>query len=826
MKNGMEVLKFGGSSLVSAEAMQRVRDVLVARRGTQRIVVCSAMGGVTNALIQIGLKAAQGDADYEGLLDELIERHRKTLDELEMDANASVRSELNGKFDRLSSLCAGICLLEELSAKSMDQLVSFGERLAVPMVEAWLLQAGLQVRRVDARDWIVTNDQFGAAEVDQEASYTNIRRGVQSDASFEVLITEGFIGRTANGETTTLGRGGSDYTASLIASAIEADCLEKSTDVPGMLTADPRMVPEAQVIAEMSYEEAMELCHFGAKVIYHPTIAPLREKGIPLIVRSTFNSEAPGTRIVSSPAEAVTVRGLSSVDGIALMTLEGGSLIGRPGFSSRIFSALAQAGVNVTLITQSSSENSLTVGIASSDLDAGLAALQNDLASDITLNRIAPIRVDEALSIVALVGSGMERAIGVSGRAFKALADAEVNIRAIAQGSTERNISIVVDTSDVPEALRALHRAFFDQLVDDQRVQVFCAGVGQVGREFLHQWAATKSAIELELGCELKLVGLANSSSFVLDAQGLTADVNALKSSNRTQPVTGTIEVLRAFHALPGRRKIWVDNSAADAVADAGVEALKLGMGYVCSNKIAATRSLEDWDVLKASGTRFKNETNVGAALPILHGLRAMLETGDKIERIEAVLSGSVNYIFSALDEGMKFSDAVRSAGKKGFTEPDARIDLSGTDVARKVLILARMCGAQLNLEDVQVIGFLPQVAFDGDLNGFMAELDSLGEALDARAAEATAAGKRLRFVASYRPETGCSCELKVLDASHPFYALEGTDNAVSIHSNRYADKPLVIQGAGAGGALTASGVLSDVYAVARWMLTQNNPSS
>ena len=286
------------------------------------------------------------------------------------------------------------------------------------------------------------------------------------------------------------------------------------------------------------------------------------------------------------------------------------------------------------------------------------------------------------------------------------------------------------------------------------------------------------------------------------------------------------MKVLRAFHALPGRRKIWVDNSAHDAVADAGVEALKLGMGYVCSNKIAATRSLEDWEVLKASGTRFKNETNVGAALPILHGLHAMLETGDEIERIEAVLSGSVNYIFSALDEGMKFSDAVRSAGEKGYTEPDARIDLSGMDVARKVLILARMCGSQLNLEDVQVHGFLPQAAFDGDLNGFMTELDSLGEAVDARAAKATAEGKRLRFVASYRPETGCSCELKVLDASHPFYALEGTDNAVSIHSNRYTDKPLVIQGAGAGGALTASGVLSDVYAVARWMLTQNNPSS
>lgn len=821
MEFRMEVLKFGGSSLVSAEAMQRVRDVLIARRGKQRIVVCSAMGGVTNALIQIGLKAAQGDSSYEQLLDALIERHRNTLNELGMDERAAVRLELQEKFDRLRSLCSGIHLLEELSAKSMDQLVSFGERLAVPMVHAWLDLAGLKTRRVDARTWIVTDDQFGAAEVNRDASYRNIRDGVRADESFEVLITEGFIGQTSAGETTTLGRGGSDYTASLIASAIEAECLEKSTDVPGMLTADPRMVHNAQVIDEMSYEEAMELCHFGAKVIYHPTIAPLREKCIPLIVRSTFNSDAPGTRIVSNPAKAVTVRGLSSVDGIALLTLEGGSLIGRPGFSSRIFSALAQAGVNVTLITQSSSENSLTVGIAESDLDAGLAALESDLASDITLNRLAPIRIDEALSIVALVGSGMERAIGVSGRAFKALADSQVNIRAIAQGSTERNISIVVDTADVPDALRALHQAFFDPSTE-HGVQVFCAGVGQVGQEFLRQWMQTKSALETQLGCAVKLVGLSNSRSFVLSANGLEANLDALQKSDRAIPATDPMVALNAFHALPGRRKIYVDNSAAAAVADAGVEALKRGMGYVCSNKIAATRSVEDWSLLQSSGPRFKNETNVGAALPVLHSLRTMIETGDRIKRIEAVLSGSVNFIFSALDEGRKFSDAVREAGANGYTEPDARIDLSGMDVARKVLILARMCGHELTLNDVRVDGFLPPAAFEGDVEKFMFQLDDLGERVDAMAAGAKGEGKRLRFVASWSPEMGCSCALESLDASHPFYALEGTDNAVSILSERYADNPLVIQGAGAGAALTASGVLTDVYAVARWMLTQD----
>lgn len=816
----MEVLKFGGSSLVSAEAMSRVRDVLVGRRNVQRIVVCSAMGGVTNALINLGLKAAQGDEGYAADLQAIGQRHIATLDALNIGKDAPVRVEVQAKLDRLRSLCEGICLLEELSAKSMDQLVSFGERLAVPMVHAWLEMAGLHARRVDARDWIVTDDQFGAAEVDQPETYRRIEAGVAEDSTFEVLITEGFIGRTPAGHTTTLGRGGSDYTASLIASAIHAECLEKSTDVPGMLTADPRIVPSAQIIDEMSYEEAMELCHFGAKVIYHPTIAPLRKKGIPLIVRSTFDSNEPGTRIVAVPKQAVTVRGLSSVDGIALMTLEGGSLIGRPGFSSRIFSALAHAGVNVILITQSSSENSLTVGVADSDLEAGRAALESDLASDITLNRLAPVRVDEALSIVALVGSGMEREIGVSGRAFNALGTAGVNIRAIAQGSTERNISIVVDTAAVPDALRALHRVFFESPTRPV-VQVFCAGVGQVGQAYLGQFEAMKAAFESIAGCELRLVGLANSRQYALNPAGVHASKDVLDRTAQSHPMTSIDEAFAAFHALPGSRKIWVDNSASALVADAGLEALRNGIGYVCSNKIAATRSWEDWQLLRSKAQQFKHETNVGAALPILHALTSLLETGDRVESIEAVLSGSVNFIMSALDSGGGFEQAVMEARKRGFTEPDPRIDLSGMDVARKLLILARMNGEHVDLDDVQVDGFLPATAFEGDVESFMMGLKQWSVKLDDRARFAVAEGKRLRFLARWNREDGCVCALEAVGPDHPFYALEGTDNAVSIRSSRYQSKPLVIQGAGAGAALTASGVLSDTFAVARWLLTQ-----
>lgn len=818
----MEVLKFGGSSLVSAEAMTRVRDVLVARRNVQRIVVCSAMGGVTNALINLGLKAAQGDEGYATDLQLIGYRHIATLDALKIGEDAAVRMEVQAKLNRLQSLCEGICLLEELSAKSMDQLVSFGERLAVPMVHAWLELAGLQTRRIDARDWIITDEQFGAAEVDQAETYRRIEAGVAEDSGFEVLITEGFIGRTPSGHTTTLGRGGSDYTASLIARAIQADCLEKSTDVPGMLTADPRVVPNAQIIQEMSYEEAMELCHFGAKVIYHPTIAPLRKKGIPLIVRSTFDSNEPGTRIVAVPKQAVTVRGLSSVDGIALMTLEGGSLIGRPGFSSRIFSALAQAGVNVILITQSSSENSLTVGVADSDLEAGRSALELDLASDITLNRLAPVRVDEALSIVALVGSGMEREIGVSGRAFNALGNAGVNIRAIAQGSTERNISIVVDTAAVPDALRALHHVFFETPTRPV-VQVFCAGVGQVGQAFLAQWESMKASFESSAGCEMRLVGMANSRRYILDAAGVDAEKEMLDGATNARTEMSIEQAFAAFRALPGSRKIWVDNSASASVADAGLQALRSGMGYVCSNKIAATRSMEDWQLLRSNANQFRNETNVGAALPILHALKSMLETGDRVERIEAVLSGSVNFIMSALDGGSRFAEAVLEARKRGYTEPDPRIDLSGMDVARKLLILARMNGECVNLEDVNVDGFLPATAFDGEVDSFMEGLREWSASLDDHARSVAAEGKRLRFIARWNREEGCVCALEAIGPNHPFYGLEGTDNAVSIHSARYQSKPLVIQGAGAGATLTASGVLSDTFSVARWLLIQKN---
>ncbi len=830
----IEVLKFGGSSLASADELRKVANVLLARRGQRRVVVCSAMGGVTNDLINIGLRASRGDESFRPSIAALEERHLHVARELgiaQVDDNLNsplqsielLPDELQNRLNELKALCDGLFLIGELSAKSMDQLVSYGERMAVPLVSAWLKANGLRVRRVDARDWIQTDQNYGAAEVSREETGQSILEGVTSDLNFEILITEGFIGKCVEGYTTTLGRGGSDYTASLIASAVEAKCMEKSTDVPGMLTADPRIVEHAQIIPEMSYEEAMELCHFGAKVIYHPTIQPLRDSGIPLLVRSTFQSEAPGTRVVNEPQNKALVRGLSTVNDISLITLEGGQSIGKPGFSSRVFSLLAEYKVNAVLITQSSSENSLTLGVSNADLEAARLALNQGLEADILLKRLGPIRIDSGLSIVAIVGGGMVSTPGVSGKAFQALAMANVNVRAIAQGSTERNISIVVQTDNAAEALRALHAAFFESK-SVKKVHVFCAGTGQVGSAFIAQILRMRQSFYEENQIDYTLAGICNSRRYAVLDDGISDWQTALSSGTTFESID---EVFEHFRLAPFEHKIWVDNTASAEVASITQRSLSSGISVVCSNKIAATGSMEAWKLIQSvqqpRKAMFRNETNVGAALPVLSTLRSMQATGDQIHSIQGVLSGSLNFIFSQMDDGLSFASAVLEAIRLGYAEPDARLDLSGMDVARKILILARSCGATVELEDVAVKAFMEAKSMEVDLTAFLSELKRWGEAVQEAHAQATLEGKRLRFLASWNREGSCDCSLRALSKDHPFYGLEGTDNAIAIVSDRYAVRPLIIQGAGAGAELTASGVLADVHWIGQSLLEQSS---
>lgn len=806
----LEVLKFGGSSLASSEALLRVAEVLVARKQNKKIVVCSAMGGITGALLAAGQHASSGNLTYKVECEAIRSRHLEAIAGLGLPdvLKGDVVSEISGILEEIDGLCQGMALLGEFSDRSSDALVSCGERMAVPMVAALLTAAGLSVKRVDAREWICTDAQHGAASVDVLKTTAAIQTGASGE--YDVLITEGFIGRGPDGATTTLGRGGSDYTASLIARAVDARFLEKSTDVQGMMTADPRMVPDAKIIPEMSYEEAMELCHFGAKVIYHPTIAPLQESGIPLIVRSTFaRDNHPGTRIVQSPAESVTVRGLSSISEIALLTLVGGSIIGKPGFSRRVFTACAQARVNVVLITQSSSEHSITLAVSEADLPAAEAALHEEFDADLALGRLQGLRVDREMSIVALVGGGMAATTGVSGRAFEALGAAGVNVRAIAQGSTERNISIVVASAEVPAALRALHFAFFHPAME--QLNLVCLGVGQVGGTLLDQIHAATPHL-LVRGIDIRVVALARSESHLLAVNGLDLSNwrDDLKSSGRRH--TDPREVLEAVADLRLPNLVFVDNTASSAIAALGVQALSMGMHWVSSNKAAASGPLAEWnralDTARSKGLRILYETNVGAALPIVQTIGSLRATGDSIHEIQAVLSGSLNFIFSKVGAGESFVDAVVEARSLGYTEPDPRMDLSGADVARKITILARLADAEVELTDVEIESFLPSHLFEGSAEDFMTSLP------EADLSHLKHKDGVPRFVASFK-EGRCAVGLQWLDPSHPLAQLQGTDNQVMIYSDRYPHSPLIIRGAGAGAALTAGGVFADILQLA-----------
>ena len=813
----MEVIKFGGSSLVDASAMTQVANVLEARKKVPKFVVLSAMGGATDALLQAGRSARDGNPAWHTIVSDLRTRHLTAASALlEGAAKDAVVTEIEEGLSYVRSICEGLQLLHEFSDHTKDALVSMGERLSVPLMHAMLKQRGFKSGRLSALEIVVTDSQYGAAVVDRARTANHLRQGMEALGECDVVVMEGFVGRDDQGEVTTLGRGGSDLTASLVASMLGASHMEKSTDVPGMLTADPRVVPSAKIIDSMSYEEAMELCHFGANVIYPPTLIPLREARIPLVIRSTFDTGSPGTTISANPDPGTGVRGVSSIDGMALVTLVGGGMVGIPGYSRRMFMALSMRQVNVVLITQGSSEHSITVAVQEAEVDKALEALNEEFESDVKVGKVEPFRVERGLSILALVGDAMHHHTGLSGRAFDALGKNGINIYAIAQGSTERNISIVIQKSDVAKALRALHSTLFEREVC--RVNLFCAGVGNVGGTLLAQIQKAHDDLFSERAIDLRVVGLANSRQFVLDAEGVTLDRwQNILDKNSTQG--GLNDFISGVKDLNLENAVFVDNTASQTVAGVYEEVLQASIGVVASNKIAAADTQARYEGLKriarAKNTQYRFETNVGAGLPVIDTIEHLVQSGDRIHRIDAVLSGTLNYLFSTFGPECGFVESVKGAMDAGFTEPDPRIDLSGVDVQRKILILAREAGYTMEMADVENPGFLPPALMEGSVADFLDKLPTAEEDMQSRLAQAASEGLQLRYVATFElsasGEPTARVGLQALPPTHAFCQLQGSDNVVMLHTDRYVDRPLVIQGAGAGADVTAMGVFADI---------------
>ncbi|MDA0728347.1 MAG: bifunctional aspartate kinase/homoserine dehydrogenase I [Bacteroidetes bacterium] len=813
----MEVIKFGGSSLVDAAAMSQVADVLWARRDVPKFVVLSAMGGVTDSLLRAGALAREGSPEWHDIMSDLRRRHLRSAEALlDEERSNAVFIELEDGLSHIRSLCEGIELLREFSPHTRDALVSMGERMSVPIVHALLSERGFSTVRLHALDIVATDNHHGSAQVDRSLTASRLASAMAQAKDVDIVVMEGFVGCSMQGEVTTLGRGGSDLTASLVASMVGAKHMEKSTDVPGMLTADPRLVSSARIIESMSYEEAMELCHFGAKVIYPPTLLPLREAGIPLVIRSTFDTKSAGTTISANPHPGQGVRGVSSIDGMALLTLVGSGMVGIPGYSRRLFMALSMHHVNVVLITQGSSEHSITVAVQEIHIDLALEALRDEFESDLAVGKVEPFRVETGLSILALVGDAMHHHTGISGRAFDALGKNGVNIFAIAQGSTERNISIVIRKQDVAKALRALHGTLFEREV--RRIHLFCMGVGNVGGTLLDQIAAAHDDLLSSRSIDVCVVGIANSRKHVMNPEGI--DLSRWRETIESKGQKGSLpEFVKAMRELNLENAVFVDNTASEEVASIYEQILRSSIGVVASNKISAADTQARYNELKrlalAKHTQYRFETNVGAGLPVIDTIEHLVQSGDRVHRIDAVLSGTLNYLFSTFGSDCGFVDAVHGAMEAGYTEPDPRIDLSGVDVQRKILILAREAGYTMEMSDIENPGFLPKELMIGSVKDFLDKLHTAEADMQAKLKQAQSNGMSLRYVASFAVDDSgqprASVGLQSLPPDHAFCKLEGSDNVVMLHTDRYKARPLIVQGAGAGADVTAMGVFADI---------------
>ncbi|MEY4054101.1 MAG: hypothetical protein RL034_1019 [Bacteroidota bacterium] len=813
----MQVLKFGGSSVADVAAIEMVVSIVSEKLSQDRlVVVISAMAGVTDKLLEIGAKAATHNEAYKILLKELETYHldtaRKLLPIHEQSATLSVVKQ---KFNELEALLDGVYLLNEISARTQDTLVSYGEVLSSLLVAAKFSFLPIASKLLDPKQIIVTNANFTNAAVNFNATYQHCSDAV-ADATIKLFIVPGFIAANELGQTTTLGRGGSDYTAALFAAAVKASALEIWTDVSGMMTADPRIVSHAKPIEHISYQEAMELSHFGAKIIYPPTILPVMQAGIPVRIKNTFDQKAVGTLIENVSAPSLDfIRGISSIRQIALLSLEGNGMVGIPGFSKRLFETLATAQINVILITQSSSEHSICVGIKEADAVVAKSLIDATFASEISNGYLDPLSVETGLSVVAVVGENMKSHPGVSGKMFGTLGRNGINVRAIAQGSSEKNITAVLSERDVKKAVNVLHETFFETTY--KQLNVFIAGVGNVGGKLVAQIAQQFNYLQDNLRLQINIVGLANSKQFLIQEEGI--DLSSWKDSLSKAPLHGLDAYVQTIREKNLRNSVFVDVTANKDVASVYASLLEKSIAVVACNKIACSSDYASYVQLKnlarLYNTSFLFETNVGAGLPVIGTLNDLLRSGDQITKIEAVLSGTLNFVFNNYDGTKPFADVVRQAQIEGYTEPDPRLDLGGTDVMRKIMILARESGKVIEMEDISNEYFLPMSCFDGSVEDFYKEM-LVQEAHFKSLYDAAAANNcKLKFVASY--ENGkAKVGLQHIEPTSDFYHLYGKDNLVLFYSVRYPEQPLVVKGAGAGAEVTASGVFADLIRTAR----------
>lgn len=818
----MKVLKFGGSSVANAGRISNVISILrryIAHREPFAVVV-SAMGGLTDQLIKMSKMAAQRNGDYKPLLTNFIERHEEAAGLLiSKDRLALVMAEFTTRQAELQDLLRGVYLLRELSAKTLDHILSFGERNAAYLLSQALISAGISAEYLDTSMVVSTDDRFGNARVDKKRTYSQISEYFLYHP--EIQIITGFIGSTAMGERTTLGRGGSDYTASLFGAALHAQAIEIWTDVAGVMTADPNKVKKALPVPSLSYMEALEMSHFGAKVIYPATIIPAMEKRIPILVKSTFAPEELGTIVTEFPnLTKQPVKGIASIDNVTLVTIQGSIFLESiAANSARLFSALARLEIDLLLITQGSSQHDICFAVKPSDAIRAQRALEEEFELELKAGYLEPIRIEPEVSVLAVVGDYMKSHPGISARLFTALGKNGINVIVTSQGSSERNISVAISRRDEVKALNAVHEAFF--LSETYSLNLFIVGVGQVGSALLKQIYEHADFLRLTQHVEFNIVALANSKHMVFNPEGIP--LSGWREAINDAEEKMDMEVFAArMISLNMRNSIFVDNTADANIANYYERILDASISISTPNKMAPSGQFRSYQDLKElayeRGVKFLYETNVGAGLPVITTISDLINSGDAILKIEGVLSGSLSFIFNTFDASRRFSDVVKEARSKGYTEPDPREDLSGMDFARKLTILARESGYAMEREAVQVIPLIPEDCFAAQsVEEFFFRLEQHDEEFERLRREAAEEGKVLRCIGSM-DSTGAQIGLQKVDSSNPFFNLSGSDNMIVFTTSRYKERPLVIKGPGAGAEVTAAGVFAEIIRIGYYL--------